>query len=98
MTVCIGAICDDGHAIVVAADRMMTYGSPVNLQVETTVRKIVPVTNTAAILFSGSVADGEAVISGARKKITGEHPTAQEIADAATVSYQELKRKRVEDT
>jgi 20S proteasome alpha/beta subunit len=59
LTVCIGAICESGHTIVVAADRMMTYGAPMNLQVEMAVRKIVPLTDTTAVLFSGSVPDGE---------------------------------------
>jgi hypothetical protein len=40
MTVCIGAICEQGKAVVVAADRMMTFGPPMNLQAEGAVRKI----------------------------------------------------------
>jgi len=98
MTVCIGAICEDGHAIVVAADRMMTYGAPLNLQVEMTVRKIVPVTGTTAVLFSGSVPDGEGVISRTRAKIAATAQTVHEIATATVAAYQELKRQRVEDT
>jgi hypothetical protein len=41
MTVCIGAICDNGAAIIVAADKMLSYGPPMNLQVEMPVKKIV---------------------------------------------------------
>jgi 20S proteasome alpha/beta subunit len=98
MTVCIGAICDDGHMIVVAADRMMTYGPPMNLQVEMTVRKIIGVTETVAMLFAGAVPDGEAVISRTKLKISGQRRTVQDIASAAVSSYQEIKMQKVEDT
>ena len=61
VTVCIGAICESGGAVIVAADRMMTYGAPMNLQVEGAVRKIIQLTEHAALLFSGTVPDGEQV-------------------------------------
>jgi 20S proteasome alpha/beta subunit len=98
MTVCIGALCDDGKAIVVASDRMMTYSAPMNLQVEMPVKKIVAIGQSVAILFSGGVADGEDVISKARAKICGSNKTIHEIADATAASYQEIKRRKVEDT
>lgn len=40
MTVGIGAVCQNGTAVIVAADRMMTYGTPLNLQVEMEVKKL----------------------------------------------------------
>lgn len=98
MTVCIGAICDDGKAIVVAADRMMTYGPPMSLQVEMAVKKIVPVSDSCVILFSGAVPDGEEVINRTKIKMTGHHLTVSEIANFAAASYQEVKNARVEST
>src|SRR5580658_3126479 len=98
MTVCIGAVCDNGKAIVVAADRMMTYGAPMNLQVETSVKKIVSVTESVVILFSGGLADGEDIIARTKSKIYSHKRTVQEISEATALSYQEVKRRRVEDT
>lgn len=99
MTVCIGGICESGRAIVVAADRMMTYGAPMNLQVEGAVRKIISLSDKAALLFSGNVPDGEQVATQTRAKMQGaQQIDLASIAAMAAVSYQELKRKRVEDT
>ena len=39
MTVVIGAICEDGKAAVIAADRSRTYGLPGNITVETELRE-----------------------------------------------------------
>jgi 20S proteasome alpha/beta subunit len=97
MTVCIGAICDDGKSIVVAADRMMSYGAPMNLQVEGAVRKIIPLSDNAVLLFSGSVPDGESVANGTRALMQGGQHSIKQIADFAARTYQEIKKKRVED-
>jgi 20S proteasome alpha/beta subunit len=98
MTVCIGAICDDGKAIVVAADRMMTYGPPMNLQVEAAVRKIIPLSDSVVMLFSGSVPDGEAIATGTKAKMASGPAKLPQVAAWAATVYQDLKRKRVEDT
>ncbi len=98
MTVCIGAVCAGGTAVVVAADRMMTYSAPMSLQVEMAVKKIVPMTSSCAILFSGGVSDGEDVIKRTKAKIIGHSHTVSDIAQFAAESYQEVKNKRVEDT
>jgi hypothetical protein len=98
VTVCIGAICDGGKSIVVAADRMMTYGSPMNLQVEAAVRKIIPLSNNSVLLFSGSVPDGEAVANGTKALMQGGGNVGlKQITEFAARIYQETKKKRVED-
>ena len=99
MTVCIGAICDCGKSIVVAADRMMTYGPPINLQVEAAVRKIIPLSDNAVLLFSGSVPDGEAVANGTKAMMQGGGNVGlKQVTEYAARTYQDLKKKRVEDT
>jgi 20S proteasome alpha/beta subunit len=97
VTVCIGAVCDDGKSVVVAADRMMTYGAPISLQVEMAVKKIVPVSDACAILFSGSVPDGEEVISRTKRLLT-DGLSIGEVAQKAAACYQEVKNQRVEET
>jgi 20S proteasome alpha/beta subunit len=97
LTVCISAIADGGAAVVVAADRMMTFGPPMNLQAEGAVRKIIPLSDSHALLFSGSVPDAEAVVNGIKESI--QHGTnLKQIADFVAKSYQNLKRKKVEDS
>jgi hypothetical protein len=98
MTVCIGAICDNGKSIVVAADRMMTYGPPMNLQVEAAVRKIIPLSDNAVLLFSGSVPDGEGVANGTKAAMQGGNHGLKQVTEFAARTYQDIKRKRVEDT
>jgi len=100
MTVCIGAICEHGkgHAVVVAADRMMTYGPPMNLETEPPLKKIIPLTRNAVLLFSGTVFDGEEIAARVTHEIAGSNPTLQELSDRVTVAYVDMKRKRVEET
>lgn len=62
MTVCIGALCDNEHVTVLAADEMVTFGPPMNLQTEPPgLKKIVTIASSAALLYSGGVADGEEI-------------------------------------
>lgn len=49
MTVCIGTICEDGKCAVVAADKMVTFGPPMSLQVE-------PATNTVHNVYEAKKA------------------------------------------
>lgn len=56
MTVCIGAICEEGNRIVVAADRMYTSPPPVNIEFESSVSKLVELDSSALILGSGNLA------------------------------------------
>lgn len=99
MTVCVGAICDGGKCVVAAADRMMTFGTPMNLQAEGAVRKIVPLTDRAVLLFSGSVPDGEFLVESTRQKMRGEaNPDVRKIAELTADAYRELKKQRAEET
>ncbi len=77
---------------------MMTFGSPLNLQVEMKVRKIAEVNSTAVLLFSGSVADSEAIVNKTREKVKDKTLTTEEVALIAAENYQIVKTKRVEDT
>ena len=98
MTVCIGAICEGGKSVVVAADRMMTFGAPMNLQAEGAVRKILPLSDNTVLLFSGSVPDGESLAHGTRGATKEGAIGARQVADVAARVYQDLKRRRVEDS
>lgn len=99
MTVCIGAVCEGGLAAVVAADRMVTYGPPMSLQIEPPIKKIRTLNDAAVLLFSGSVPDGEDVATRTLFAIKSlDRPTIAVVAEAARQAYEDTKRKRVEDS
>jgi 20S proteasome alpha/beta subunit len=99
MTVCIGALCkhDNDQAVVVAADRMVTYGPPMNLQTEPSLTKILPMTDRCVFLFSGPSFDGEEIARRVRSQISGSKHTIRQISDRVLTSYAEFKQKRAED-
>lgn len=101
MTVCIGAICEGGKSAVAVADKMVTFGPPMSLQMEpSALKKIAQVNDqSVVILFSGSVPDGEELLSLMKNacKPFGKMSIAN-IAEAAKSSYIALKGKRVEET
>jgi ATP-dependent protease HslVU (ClpYQ) peptidase subunit len=99
MTVCIGALCEAGKSIVIAADRMVTFGPPMSLQAEPpTLRKIFNAGQSCVMLFSGGVPDGEELISNVVLTLGGSrnHLVAQ-VAEIVRNSYVKLKTKRVEE-
>jgi 20S proteasome alpha/beta subunit len=100
VTVCIGAVCEDGRAAVVAADRMVTYGAPMSLQIEPPYhKKIKTLSDGAVLLFSGSVPDGEDVAARSLAAIRAmTKPATAAVAEAARQAYEDTKRKRVEDS
>src|SRR5438552_1595712 len=101
MTVCIGALCEDGKSAVMAADKMVTFGPPMMLQTEPPVmKKITEITKQSVLLFSGPVPDGEALAKSIAAQF-GATTTKQEIAkiaEAIKQGYAVLKRRKVEET
>ena len=100
MTVCVGAICEGGKAAVVAADEMVTFGPPMNLQTEPPVfTKISKLTAESVLLFAGNVPDGEEILVGSRTKLGGMGKLAiSQVGEVVKAAYMELKRKRAEET
>jgi Proteasome subunit len=87
VTVGIGAICEDGKTAVVAADKMVTFSSPMNLQTEPpTLKKITELTDRVLLVFSGSTADGEEIISATRPLLTDEIKSSYNVYEAKRAS------------
>jgi 20S proteasome alpha/beta subunit len=100
MTVGIGAICESGISAVVAADKMVTFSAPMNLQTEPpTLKKIIQLTDRTLLIFSGGTADGEEIVTGTRPSIAVDpkQPVGQ-IAAAVKDSYSKYKLRRIEET
>ena len=99
MTVGIGAICEDGKAAVVAADKMVTFGAPMSLTTEPpSLKKIIQLTDKTLLVFSGSTAEGEEIVTGAIPKISVDpKQPVSNIAGAVRDSYAKHRQKRVEE-
>ena len=69
MTVCIAATCDSGKHIVVAADKMVTAGHPMNLEFEPPLSKIEVLSNSCVGLASGSLPFADQIFSEAKGKV-----------------------------
>jgi 20S proteasome alpha/beta subunit len=100
MTVCIGAICNDGRAAVVAADELVTFGPPMNLQTEPPVfSKITKLTNESVFLFSGNVPDGEQILVMSKATLGGVGKySIDHVTEQVKVAYVTHKQSRVEET
>jgi 20S proteasome alpha/beta subunit len=100
MTVCVGALCENGQTVVVAADKMVTFGAPMSLQMEPPVlKKITQIDERSVVLFSGSVPDAEEIIAATKKQIHGLTNLATvNVAEAIKNAYVALKSKRVQET
>jgi 20S proteasome alpha/beta subunit len=87
-------LCEDGKAIVVAADKMVTFGAPMSLQMEPAVlRKITTITDDSVVLFSGSVPDAEEIVAATKLQIKGlgKLPTLN-VAEAVKTAYSGLSQ------
>lgn len=99
MTVCIAAICDGGERIVVAADRMLTFMSPLNLEFETEEKKIEQLANGIVALSSGATAHATEILRGVKMTIGGNPtPDFQVVAETMKNQYASAKMKKAHET
>jgi 20S proteasome alpha/beta subunit len=100
MTVGIGVLCENGKSVVVAADKMVTFGAPMNLITEPpALKKITQLNARCALIFSGSVPDGEEIVAAALQQAGNMGKSSiEKIAGIVKSAYVSLKKKRVEET
>jgi len=97
MTVAVGAICDHGKTVIVAADQLITF--PVlNLHIEGTLSKIVPLTTQVVAVLTGVIPEANEILILARPRIEalGNHPAVEKVVEAVRQTYENVKRQRVE--
>lgn len=95
MTIGIAAICEDGDSAVVAADKMVRFGAPMNLQAEPpTLKKLIEVTPGVLLVFSGGSPDVEEIIAGIA--VDPQQPVGG-IAAAVRDSYIRHRQRRVDE-
>jgi 20S proteasome alpha/beta subunit len=98
MTVCIAAICDDGKAIVVAADRMFTTPG-ISVEFETEEQKIEQLADNCVALSAGNSAYATEVLGAVRQHLNANRsPWIAEVAEAVRVEYTATRHKKIDET
>lgn len=95
MTVCIGAICADKKALIVASDRMVTSSMP-PIKFEHTKRKIIPISNNCVALFAGNALIPIKIIP-MIKEMLSNNSSIGKIAEDAKNLFQMLRSQTAED-
>lgn len=97
MTVCIAAICENGKATVVAADRMFT--SALNLEFETEEQKIERLLPSCVALTAGSSAAATEILDAVRRKlVNAKAPSIEEVATETKNQYIFVRSQKIEET
>jgi len=99
MTVCIAAICESGKKIVVAADRMLTFPSPTNLEFETAEQKIVGLAPSCIALASGNTAYATQILDNTRQKLGGnQSPPIGQVLEIVRTEYISTRMVKTDET
>lgn len=97
MTICIGAICNKGHTVVVATDRMVTTQLP-PIEFEHPGSKIDTLTDKSVLLVAGHVLPGTEVLKRAKVKLSSSGITdVEEITKVVCGFYREYRQEQVEE-
>jgi len=101
MTVGIGALCDYGKSAVIAAGQDgHVWCANESVMEPPTFQKITKLTDRCALVFSGSVPDGEEIVASALHQAgsLGGKTATERAAAVVKSAYVNLKKKRVEET
>jgi 20S proteasome alpha/beta subunit len=97
MTICIAAVCENGAAVVVAADRMVTIPG-MNLEVERQQSKILRLASNQLVMSSGDGLLCSEIFHELRKTFTpADPPNVDESADRFLAAYVALRERRIEE-
>lgn len=95
MTICIGALCDDGQGVVACADHMVTGG---DVQFEQAGSKITRLTDRCVALTAGPALTHTDVFDRARMAISQQaEPSIRQIVEAVKQAYAEIRNERAEE-
>jgi hypothetical protein len=99
MTVCIAAVCDNGTKLVVAADRMFTAAPPVNVEFETTEKKIETLSASCVALFAGNSSYAFEVLQQTSESLAGsQRPSIAHVTEIARSAYVSVRASKVRET
>lgn len=99
MTVCIAAVCESAKKIVIAADRMLTFPYPTNLEFETEEEKIETLAPSYIALVSGNSAYGTEILKNSRTQLAGATtPEADRVFNIVKSEYASVRMVKIDDT
>jgi hypothetical protein len=99
MTVCIAAVCEGGRKIVVSADRMFTAGAPVNVEFETSEKKIETLAPACVALCAGNSSFASEIIQKAKLSLSGaQTPDVEHVAALVRIAYAAVREIKVRET
>lgn len=93
MTICIGTLCEDGHACVVAADRQITVGG-INLEFEHADKKIEDIIDGCVVMSSGEALLASQVIEATRAALGSGNHSVLAVAEKLRDMYMAAHLKR----
>ena len=96
MTICIGAICDNGKACVVAADREITVPA-INLEFEHADKKIEDVVSGCVVMSSGDALLASQIIERTRSTLGGSSQKVDKVAERLRDTYKAIHLERAEN-
>jgi hypothetical protein len=98
VTVCIAAVCAAGRKIVVSADRMFTAGAPVNVEFETSEKKIETLAPACVALMSGNSSYASEIIQAAQQSLSGaQTPDVEHVAETVRAAYAAVRSVKVRE-
>jgi 20S proteasome alpha/beta subunit len=98
MTVCIAAICDCGHKVVVAADRMFTFPAPLNIEFQTPEKKIEQIGTSCVVLSSGNGAYSTEITQAVTRLLNGNpNPPISRAAEILRDAYLQIRSIKVRE-
>ena len=97
MTICIGAICENQSAVVLASDTMVT-NSALSFQFEHEERKMTSLADTCIALTSGDALVHTELFGAVRASIFKlRHPSIPQIVEQIKKCYAQLRRQKIEE-
>ena len=97
MTICIGALCDNGKGVVVATDRMLT-NQILSVEFEHPAAKITQLTPTCVALTAGNAIAHTELLRSVQERVSfHKGPLVSQVADIVKQCYQEARKRQVID-
>ena len=95
MTICIGALCDDGEGVIACADHMVTGG---DVQFEQAGSKITKLTDRCVALTAGPALTHIDVFDRAQARISSlAEPSIRQVVEEVKKAYSEIRNERAEE-
>lgn len=98
MTICVGAVCDNGDKVVVVSDRMVT-AEHLSIEFEGQESKIIKLTNSCVAMTAGSALIHDEIFGAAKSEVnSGSITLIPQIIDKLKKAFVNERKKRFEES